>query len=94
MTATEIAFILSLSNAFITYCNQEATLIKLGEPDYKGLRKIKLSLLSAMIEMIEHWFRDTVTGDDNFCEPDDIQTSINMANDIMDSHCYIDLSGY
>ena len=94
MTVTEITFILSLNNAFLKYCNKEANLIKIGDINYKGHRKLKLAILTAMIEMIEYWFRDTVVNDENICEPDEIQVAIDIANNIMGSTVFISLGSY
>jgi hypothetical protein len=94
MTGTELAFIVDLNHSFLVYSDKCSHVIKIGDRSQKGIKEYQLIIVSVMVEMVEYWFRDTVTGDDNFCLSADIQPCIDMLNNLMGSSCYIDTSIY
>lgn len=92
--ATETTFMNSLYQAYLEYCDKEATLRHIGEPDYSGHRKVRLSLLSGLIHAITFYFRERDNSDENWCTPAEIWDCIQHCNNIMDTTLYIDLSDY
>lgn len=56
MTATEISFLEDLKNAQVSYVNGVATKTIIRDSDLLNLSFTKVSLLNAMIDIIEHWF--------------------------------------
>jgi len=94
MTATEISFLEDLKNAQIQYTDFVANKTLIRDSDLLSLRFTKVTLLTIMVEIIDYWFRDTVTGDDNFFTSTEIQDIIDHANKIMGTVLYIDLSSY
>lgn len=94
MTATELSFLQDLKDSQVTYVDNVCDQMLIGDPKLLSLKKIKTTLLAAMLEVIDYWFRDTTDSDDNFFDTDEIQDVIDHANKIMGTTHYIDLSGY
>ncbi len=94
MTATETTFLEDLADAQVTFADVMADRLLLSDPDLLSMGKVKVTLLTSMIEIINYWFRDTTSGDDNFFTTDEIQDVIDHANKIMGTTLYIDLSSY
>jgi len=94
MTATETTFLEDLADAQVTFVDSIATQIWMSDPYLLSVRKTKVTLLEAMIEIINYWFRDTTATDDNFFDSDEIQEVIDHANKLMGTTLYIDLSSY
>ena len=97
MTATEITFLEDLKDAQVTFADSVSTQIWISDPNLLSVRKTKVTLLEAMIEIIVHWFRDTntvSTTDANFFTSAEIQDVIDHANYLMDTVLYISLDDY
>ena len=94
MTGTETTFLVNLNNAQVACVNKISTQIWIGDPDKLTMRKMKVALLEAMVEIIEYWFRDTTDDDDNCFTSVEIQDVIDHANKIMGTVLYIDLTDY
>jgi hypothetical protein len=92
--ATETTFMTELYEAYLDYCDTQANLSQLGEPDLSGHRKLRTALLGGLIMAVEYFFRERDVDDENWCTPDEIWDCIQHINNIMDTVLYIDLSDY
>lgn len=94
MTATELAFLEDLKDSQVAFVDKISTQIWMSDPYLLSVNKTKVTLLNAMLEIIDYWFRDTTAADDNFFDTDEIQDIIDHANKLMGTVHYIDLSSY
>ncbi len=104
MTVAEAEFLYEVWYNFNDYAHRETILLRVGDPDYEGVRETKIALLNAMIEVVEYYFRDTLGvysssgvftssgNDSNFFDVGEIQEVIDHINRIMNTTIYIDLS--
>lgn len=104
MTTDEAQFLNEVWHYFNSYSHKETVILRVGDPDFEGQRETKIALLNAMIEVVEHYFRDTLgyydsggdfytSGNDlNFFTVGEIQQVIDHMNLIMETTAYIDLS--
>ena len=94
MTAIETAFLEDLKDAQVEFVDSISTQIWMSDSVLLSVRKTKVTLLVAMIEIIDYWFRDTTDDDDNFFSIDEIQQIIDHCNKLMNSTIFIDLTDY
>jgi len=94
MTATETAFLEDLKDAQVAFIDSISTQIWMSDPVLLSVRKTKVTLVAIMIEIVDYWFRDTTTTDDNFFDTDEIQQVIDHCNKLMNSTIFIDLIDY
>ena len=58
MTATETTFLEDVKDSQIAFVSEISTQIWMSDPNLLSVRKTKVTLLEAMIEILDYWFRD------------------------------------
>ena len=92
MTVAESDFLILVKTGFLDYCKRYGTNSKFGNKKDSELDQNRVILLAAYVEMITYYLRDTLTGDDNWCDADEAQLVVDHINNIMNSHYYLDFS--
>jgi hypothetical protein len=91
MTPEQLEFVSALNNSYTEYVANVANKDLIGSKNLSEL-KIKVSLLTAFLEIIEDYFEDTTINDDNFFTIQEIQDCIQHFNNICGTVHYIDLN--
>jgi len=85
-------FMVLLNMSFTEYCGNESEVLKLSYNRDLSMRELKIVLLAHFMEILEYYFRDTISGDDNFFTEEEIQDVITHVNKIMGTEYYFDFS--
>jgi len=86
---TRFNYLVSINEDFLTLCERKA-FNKFRSKDDAYKSKLDIIIAQIYIESLDYYFRDTISGDENFWTQAEVEGVIGKLNMILDTHYSVD----